>query len=181
MQSIMKPRLVILDADAVIHLCELGKWDALVRAYEVVLPETVAYSECRYFEKEDGSRVRIRIREMAETGILRVESASHSEVVDIRNRLGKTFNAFHDIHIGEIEAMVVLENEPEGSVICTGDTAAVKALCFLNHSSRLVSVESLLCMCGHTVGVEWNFTEKALKEKIAKGQGFRIQYGSDLL
>lgn len=175
----MKPHLVILDADAVIHLCELGKWNAMVEAYEVVLPEIVAYSECQFFERGDGSRVSINIRELADAGMIRIESASHSEVSDITSRLGKVFNAYHDLHFGEIEAMCVLEKEPEGSLICTGDTAVVKALCFLDHAAKITSVESLLGKCGHTVAVEWNFTEKALKKKISKGQEFRIKHASN--
>jgi len=75
--------------------------------------------------------------------------------------------------------MAILEKEPDGSVICTGDTAAVKALCFLDHAEKIVSLESLLQMSGHTVAVEWNFSEKALKGKISKGQQFRIEHGSN--
>lgn len=58
----MKPHLVILDADAVIHLNELGRWERVVEAYQLILPETVAFRECRYYENEAGCRIKINLK-----------------------------------------------------------------------------------------------------------------------
>ena len=89
MNGIMKPRLLILDTEAVIHLCEIGKWDALLEAYEVVLPETVAMKECRYYEDDSGYRIEISITEDIDSGRIRMESASFAEVNAILQRLGR--------------------------------------------------------------------------------------------
>jgi len=37
----------------VIHLNEIGKWDAIVDCYEIILPKIVAMQEADYFD--DGS------------------------------------------------------------------------------------------------------------------------------
>ncbi|MCK5117277.1 MAG: hypothetical protein KAR44_11805 [Candidatus Aegiribacteria sp.] len=175
----MKPRLVILDADVVIHLNEIGKWDAILESYDIILPEIVAMQEADYFDDGTGCNKTIPIQSCIEKGIIQIEHADQSEIISIQEKLGSTFEANFDVHIGELEAMAVLirYNTPE-TAICTGDTAAVIALCWLDLSERIVSLESLLARCGHTASVRRNFSEEALKVKIKRASVFKIQFGT---
>ena len=177
----MKPHLVILDADAVIHLNELGRWERVVEAYQLILPETVAFRECRYYENEAGYRIQINLRKLVESGKIQVESASTSEITFIQEKLGKKFRKSYEIHFGELEAMaVLLRKEKKCTEICTGDTAAIVALCCLDYGENVVSVETLLSKCGYSARVERNFSEKALQSKLKRGNEFRIVYGTEI-
>ncbi|MCK4505362.1 MAG: hypothetical protein KAW14_07085 [Candidatus Aegiribacteria sp.] len=174
----MKPRLVILDADVVIHLNEIGKWDAILESYDIILPEIVAMQEADYFDDGTGLTKTIPIQSCIEKGIIQIEHADQSEITLIRGILGSTFDANFEVHIGELEAMAILiRRNTSETAICTGDTAAVIALCYLDLSERIVSLESLLAKCGHTAAVRDNFSEEALKVKIKRGSVFKIQYG----
>lgn len=175
----MKPRLVILDADAVIHLHELDRWEKVVDFYQLLLPETVALKECRYFENESGYEVKISIGDLISSCRIQVKSASVSEIAQIQKKLGKQFNSFHEIHFGELEAMAVLLREEKHSTrICTGDTAAVVALCCLDYGENVISVETLLSGCGFSAKVGGNFSEEALQNKLKRGREFHLIHGT---
>lgn len=171
----MKPRLAILDADAVIHLHELDRWEHVVTSCQVLLPETVARKECRFYEDEKGNRIGIRLEESILSGAIRVESASVAEVSSVQESLGREFKSLYEIHFGELEAMAILIREEKGHTrICTGDTAAIIALCCLDYGDNAVSVERLLDSCGCSANVERNFTEEALRQKLKRGKEFAI-------
>lgn len=75
----------------------------------------------------------------------------------------------------------LLRKEKKGSGICTGDTAAIVALCCLDYGENVVSVETLISKCGYSSRVERNFSEKALQSKLKRGNEFRIVYGTAVL
>ncbi len=77
------------------------------------------------------------------------------------------------------EAMAVLErhNTPDAA-ICTGDSAAIIALCCLGLAERAVSLETLLSKCGQTAQVINQFTEASLNKKLKKGKVLQIQFYS---
>lgn len=177
----MKPCLVILDADAVIHLHELGRWEEVMNSYLLLLPETVALGECRFYEDEYGHRITIPMKEYISSGKIRVESALAEEIADVGNRLGRSFSSLHELHLGEMEAMAILLRQDRNSTsICTGDTAAVTALCCLDCAGNAISLEKLLSKCGFSMKVHRNFTEDALRSKLKRGREFRITHGIGL-
>ena len=152
-----------------------------MNAYQLLLPETVALGECRFYEDENGNRIEIPMQEYIASGAISVETAMAEEISDVLTRLGKSFTSSHELHLGELEAMAVLLRHDRSSTnICTGDKAAVSALCCLDRAGNTISLERLLSICGFSLKVHWNFTEEALRTKLKHGSEFRITHGIGL-
>ncbi len=51
-----RPRLVLLDAGAIFAAMHHEAWDALVAAYEILIPSTIIHDEAVFFVNRDGER-----------------------------------------------------------------------------------------------------------------------------
>lgn len=173
----MKPRLVLLDADVVIHLHEIGRWVRVVEACDIIIPETVANIEAEFFMDSEDRFERINLLDECDRGLFLIEGVDVSTIQALKDRLGPRFEFEYQIHSGELEAIALLEaHGSDGASMCTGDFAATIAACCLGHSDEMVSLEAILDRCGLTTRVQHNFSESELRRKLARGRELRIQF-----
>ena len=138
-------KLWLLDADLVIDLFALGKFDLLAKQHQIHVASTVI-DEIKFYVKGD-VKYPIEFRKnYVNTGRVTELSASHEDVIAVYNKIPNSLS----IHDGEIESLAILVVNEE-LTFCTCDCAAIRALPFLDCSDRGISVEKLLKASGVTV------------------------------
>lgn len=146
-----KPRLLLLDAGAVMVAMQFGVWDPLCAFYEILVPSTVVHEEAQFYrDRASGNRVEIDlVAEMGRTKIREVE-ATPGELRSLRERFDPSFR--EGLHEGESEALCYLLANPEDEIgFVTGDGPAWKALAMLDLAHRACCLETALQRCGRTV------------------------------
>lgn len=135
--------MLILDADVIIHLHQLGLWSRFVAAYDVYVAETVK-DESQYFEDPTAlsGRSYINWDDYASSGCVTVVSLEASKLREIYQRLGK---APIDLDAGEAETLaLVLSGEVFEGTVCIADHAAIRAAVFLDMEEQAISLEEAL-------------------------------------
>lgn len=168
-----KPRLLLLDAGAVMAAFACGAWPQLCKAYEIVVP-SIVIDEVQFYKDASGSRHEIDLRfEMHEGRVLCYE-ATESE---FKYALGVLHPELRDrIHAGEQEAIsYLLTREDEDIAFVSGDGAAIEAVAALGHSTRAISLRSALQKIGITKKLQHQFCDEFLREKTRLGEVRRMQ------
>jgi hypothetical protein len=137
----MKPKLVILDANVIIHAHEHGYWAELVRRYFVYVGSVIAV-ESRFYFDAVGDQIEINLKAMIDKGQVRELEASSLDLARLEERLVSDYLAKLDP--GEREVVAYLAARPDEEMFfCTADLAAVKMMSVLDMGSRAISTEKL--------------------------------------
>lgn len=173
-----KPRLLLLDAVAVIAAYRCGGWAAICATYEVIVPAIVIHAEAEFYIDHDGNRVWIDLqRELAE-GRIREYAATQSEMAatvaalhpDLRSRIDP----------GEREALTYLRTQRvDDLVFVTADGLAIEAAVALDHGERVWPLATVLDRIGHRKTLDYEHTEEYVARKRRDG-GQRIALGRAL-
>lgn len=163
----VKPRLVLVDAGAVIHAHRCGGWAQLCSAYEVVVPSIVAGEASFYLDDE---RKRVPIDMEPDIALGRVVSYVAS-VADFKGT-----SAFlppqlrNRVHAGELEALTYLRlGNAHGIAFLTADGGAIEATVVLGFSESAMSLQRALQMCGVTKVLPYEHTEAFVSEAKRRG------------
>lgn len=170
-----RPRLLLLDAVAVVAAFEVGAWDQLVAAYEVVIPSVVADEAHFYLKPRDGRRYPIDLPAMEARGTIRVVEMSLGEISTLLARFDGSFSG--RIHAGEAEALAYLASVDEDADIrlVTSDKAALIATALLDLGHRSMCLGDALRGCGLTKRLEPQHEAAYHRACIAEGNQMRIQ------
>lgn len=172
-----RSKLLILDANLVIRLHELGHWTAVIERYEVRLARTVV-EESKYFEK-DGQRIDLDLIGDIDASKITVFDV---EVSDTRRFLAKFDRTYAEkLDAGELESLVHLDGSGDDLCLASGDAIVYKVLGLLNRAEQGISLEEALQRVGLSVaGLPW-LCMKAFREKYTtegqqdfiRGRGLR--------
>lgn len=168
-----KPRLLLLDAGAVIMAMQFHAWDALVSAYEVVVP-TVVIDEAHFYpDLDSGERMPIDLRAEVQAGRIHEATAS---IVKVRALLARFTPGFRErIHPGEAEALAYLEaRSAEDICFVSGDGPAIQAVAMLDLRERAISLFEALQACGHSKPLPAMHRPEFVREHLDKGSENRI-------
>lgn len=154
-----RSRLILLDANVVIHLFELDSFRQVAARCQIVLAQTVV-DEAHFFER-DGQRLPIEWSELIQGGVVEVRSAAASEVQAYCSRFDPTY--YEKLDPGEAEALVLLERDGEAR-ICSADKIVWRVLGNTNQGERGVSLEEVLQQIGLTKRLPDRFS-KAFRER----------------
>lgn len=154
-----RSRLILLDANVVIHLFELDLFRQLATRCQIVLAQTVV-DEAHFFER-DGERFAIDWGELIKEGVVEVRSATASEVQTYCDRFDPTY--YEKLDPGEAEALTLLERDVEAR-ICSADKIVWRVLGNTNQRERGVSLEEVLQQIGLTKKLPDRFS-KSFREK----------------
>lgn len=139
-------RLVILDANIVIYLHQIGIWPQVADRCEIVLARTVAEQEVLFCEV-DNERHEIDLSKDVAASRVRVVDVLASHVVKFRSRFDPLY--LEGLHVGETESLVYLALNPEtGASVCSADKFVFRVLPHLGLSDRGISLEELLAKLG---------------------------------
>jgi hypothetical protein len=169
-----KPRLLLLDAGAVFAAMRLDVWDALVDAYEIVVPSTVVRVEAVFYRDREGRRVEIDLREEVGTKRITEIEMTADEIDDVRLRFTPEFRERLDP--GELEALAYLVAQPELDIrFVSGDGPAIQAAVMLDDDRRIIALAEALDLCGYTKNLPLQFTREFLERHASEGALRRIQ------
>jgi hypothetical protein len=143
-----KPKLLLLDANAVFAAFKHGAWDGLCKAYEVVLPSTVVHVEGMFYDPPNGGRrVYLDLPALVEAGTVTEYTAVAGEIAAMRARFKAPMR--EKIDDGEAEAIVFLLEMPDEDVrFVTADKAALQAVAMLGLDERAMCLADALERCG---------------------------------
>lgn len=131
----MKYRLLLLDANVVIYLNELGLWEQFISQCDVTLTETVVQEVKSYDLQPD-----------IQSGKIRCVSASLKSIETFKNRLGPAY--LDRMDPGEAESLAYLMESRESWLLSSGDEIVYKTLGLLNRAEQGISLEELLQKMG---------------------------------
>jgi hypothetical protein len=166
-------KLLILDANAVIILHELGIWEKLIERSEVYLARTVVESEAVFFEKDD-DRQPIDLGGDIGAGRVHVFDVLLAEINRFRERFDPVY--VEQLDPGETESLAYLVQSTETFLISSGDAIVFRVLGLMGCGDQGISLEEVL----HKIGLQrgklpWS-CQKAFREKYTKeGQADSIR------
>ncbi len=163
--------LLLLDADVIIGLHELGVWEQIVKNHKVYIPSIILHKEAYYYKDEDGTQHPINVSKDIDKRIFEL-SCSVEELITFAEQFDRVFQ--EDLHDGEKEALVLLKKDEE-LILCSCDHAAIKTLGLLDLSEQGISFENLLKKSGMNKKLENKYTEERFKKCLSEGVEMRIQ------
>jgi len=162
-----KLRLLLLDANVVIELFELGLWDTVIEKCEIILSRTVAENEVKFFCK-NGLQEDIDLSSYAKQGSITIVDVTTSDVIKFRNKFDPTY--LDRLDDGETESLVYLLGAGENCLFSSGDSIVYRVLGRLNRGEQGISLEEILQKVGYGKSLPRQYTRRFRKEWTNKGQ-----------
>ena len=135
-------RCLLLDANVVIHLFDLGLWKQITEHCEIVLARTVLEREVRYYDKDRPIDLAEDVR-ADRISIVDVDAAEVKKFCD-------QFNAgyLERLDAGEAESLAYLCSRSEPYLLCSSDHIVFQVLARLNRTEQGISLEAILAKTG---------------------------------
>jgi len=163
-------KCLLLDADVIIYLHEIGLWKAFKKRFEVFVSGAVG-NEVQFYLDKFGKHIPINLR-MEKIKIFEMDAQKAN------NAIYSTIDKFSgpDLHIGEIESIALLmEKENKNLTLCTGDGGAIIAVCLLGIKERIISLEETMTQGGMKKKIKRHFTKQCMKQWKKRGEINLIQ------
>ena len=171
----VKPRLVLVDAGAVIHAHRCGGWAQLCKSYEVIVP-TIVVGEATFYLGDDRKRIPIDIAPDIVAGRVVTYSASASDFAATSAALPASLRV--RVHDGELEALTLLRiSGTKETALLTADGGAVEATVVFGFSEVAMSLQRALQLSGMTKALPYEHTEAFIVEAKRRGGVTLAQIG----
>lgn len=168
-----KPRLLLLDAGAVIAAFQCRGWAALCDEYEIVVPSIIV-SEAHFFPDPEGRRHPIDLASLVASNTIEEYEAPLEEFVRTAALLHPELRS--RVHEGEQEALTYLRTQPtDGVAFLSADGGAIEAAVALGVGDCAMSLETALQKCGQTKSLPERHTEAFVRRKVQEGSIRLIQ------
>ena len=133
-----KFRLLLLDANIVIKLFQMGIWDRLLECCDVYLSRTIVNEEAHFFVDDSGERQDYDLLEYEKSGTINVFDVSLAQDAELVKHFDLAYMERFDP--GEREALAYLVTSADDYVICSADSIVFKTLGFLNLADQGISL-----------------------------------------
>lgn len=164
-----KLQLLLLDANVVITLHELGLWNMILDLCDIHLAGSIIEDEVLYYRDAQGDEQPIDLQVDIAAGRLTRFDVDVSDVRAFKSRFRPGY--FESLHPGESESLTYLVNCKEELSICSGDKIVYRVLGSLYLSDRGISLEEVLQRIGHAHAVEDQYSKRQ-REHWSR-EGFR--------
>ncbi|NLN76661.1 MAG: hypothetical protein GX139_10160 [Armatimonadetes bacterium] len=164
-----KIKLLLLDSNVVITLCELGLWNKVLNRCDIHLAGSIIEDEALYYRDGQGSEHPIDLSADIASGELTRYDVDASDVHAFKNRFRPGY--FDALHAGESESLAYLVTCKEEFTICSGDKIVYRVLGALLLKDRGISLEEVLQQIGESPKVNYEYS-KRYREHWS-GEGFR--------
>ena len=165
-------KLVMLDANVIIKLHELGLWDKVVASIDIHLAQTVV-DEAQFWIDAAGERKEIDLRSDIEAKRIAVFEMDAVELGNFLARFDPVYRP--EIDPGEMESITWMEKSQEDYLFSSADLAVYRVLGLLGRGEQGISLEELLQRIGNTKQLEPRFS-KAVRERFTKeGQQDKVR------
>lgn len=168
-------RLVLLDADVIIRLFELGLWDKVVAGTRVTIAKTVLEQAAHYFDTETTARKHIDLQPAITKGLIDIIDCDATEVAPVRSAC----RGFADLHTGELESLAIMSRPGCDAHLCVADGGAIRASVMLGIVERVVSLEELLRQLNLQRSFSdrdlYQFSEARFRQMVKKAEIDKVQ------
>ena len=161
-----KFKLLLLDANIVIHLFRIGIWDRVVEQCDVHLARTVL-NEAHFFLDDQGQRCDFDLSPYAQAGSISVFDLEPSDLSAFRNQFDAIY--IEQLDDGETESLAYLLNSPQDFRICSADAIVFRVLGALHRRDQGISLEEVLQQIGSGRPLSRQFTKAFRDEWTRKG------------
>lgn len=158
-----KFRFLLLDANVVIWLFELGLWDTVVAKCDILLARSVAENEALYYKAEDRD-VKINLTSHNQAHRVTIIDVNASDLKGFYDQFDPTYAKRLDA--GEGESLAYLHMSQDPCLICSGDGIVFRVLAALNLIDRGLSLEEVLQGLGISSNMLPNQAGKAFRKKL---------------
>lgn len=167
-----KLKLLILDANVVIHLHEFGIWAKLIAVCDVHLPGTVV-GESNFYEV-NGQRQYIDISDDIKQGRVQVFDVELAKIKAFRDQFDLRY--VDGLDDGETEALAYMCESRETFLISSGDAIVYRVLGRLNRSDQGISLEEILKQVGlQRSQLPWSCSKQFREKYTSEGAMDLIQ------
>ncbi len=152
-----KLRLLLLDANVMIMLHELGLWDKTVDLCDIHLAGTVIDEEALFFRDSNGDEHSIDLlADIASAKVIRFDVG-----VSLINAFKTRFRSdyFDALDPGEAESLTYLVNSKERYHICSADKIVYRVLGYLYLADQGISLEEVLQRIGQSRKVDHEYSK----------------------
>ncbi len=163
-----KLKWLILDANVVIYLHELGIWSKVVERCEIHLSRIVAEQEVRHYQGSEHDEI-IDLTEDIAQGRIHVFDVSVSEFQAFFDQFDPLY--LGDLDPGESESLAYLLKSREQFVISSGDAIVYRVLGCLGRSDHGLSLEESLQKIGlGRANISWPYSKKFRQQYTKEGE-----------
>jgi len=149
-------------------------WDAVVDAYQVVVPSIVVRTEAIFFIDRKGSRIEIDLSEEAARNRISVAEMLAADIDAVRLRFTPDFRQRLDA--GELEAIAyMLANTDSGMRFVSADGPAIEAAVMLDDDQRVMALAEVLDLCGMSKPLPRKYSREFTRLHLEEGARRRIQ------
>jgi hypothetical protein len=170
--AMKKFRLLLLDANVVIQLFELGLWKRIIAHCEILLARTVAEREAQFFFDADGQH-EIDLTDDIESKRIVIVDVPPSELKGFMDQFGPLY--LERLDAGEAESLAYLAACDDPCLICSGDAIVFRVLAQLGRVEQGLSLEEVLEEVGFGRTLPDQFTKRFRVHWTKRGQEERIR------
>jgi hypothetical protein len=162
-----KVKLLILDANEVIYLHEIGLWQEVVSRCDIFLARIVAEEEAKYYRRSGVDEV-IDLSDDITNGRIRIFEQTASELKQFVGLFDPVYVASLDA--GEAESLAYLVQSKDDYLISSADAIVFRVLGLLNRSDQGISLEEVLQRIGLGRAVTRQYTKQFRERYTREGE-----------
>ena len=160
-----KFNLLLVDANIVIYLFEIGLWEEVLAQCDVHLSETIL-REALFYTNDDGDQLATNI----ESYRARMTVHPDVQVSEMQRFLGSLGGSLLErMDAGEAEILCILSRSLEPYTICSADAAVFRYLGAARQSAQGVSLEEVLTGIGRARQVSPQYRKRFKDEYCRRG------------
>lgn len=168
-----KFRLLLLDANIVIRLHELGLWKKVIEACAITLTSTVAYDEASFWEDDYGAKYYFDLTQDIEKGKIDCKEVSLSQIEIFKQKFDPSY--LERLDPGEAESLTFLVGSDEEWLISSSDAIVFKVLGLLGQGKQGISMEEILNRTGLGRKLAWEYTKQFRLRWTSQGEQDHIR------
>ncbi|MCK4460326.1 MAG: hypothetical protein KAW46_00895 [candidate division Zixibacteria bacterium] len=180
-----KPRLIIPDTDVIVHLHELGIWDAFITHYSVHVPKYIVDQEANYFtacsvefskDKNDALRSTKKINlvediDASKISQIDLNASDKIPLLKEANNMG----AMDGLDRGEEEVLAAVFPSDSEFIACLIDRAAIRCAVLVGLKDKCISVDTALKNCGLGRSLPVALSEMRFQKIVKQAKQERVQ------
>jgi hypothetical protein len=170
-------KCVLLDANIVIKLFELGLWDQIIECWDIYLSRRVVEQEADYYDAGE-TQEKIDFAPYIDTNKITIIDVNASDLQIFIDLFG--INYLEKLDPGESESLAYLNAKDEPFKLCSADKIVFRVLPQLNRADQGISLEEILQQVGLGRPLEKQFTKayknmwtKKGQEEMIRGMGLK--------
>lgn len=167
-----KLKFLLIDANVVIQLWELGIWDEFIKRCDVILSEIVALQEVQFCVRND-EQVQIDLQPYIDRGEVTCVGMTASQMQAFTTKFSDEY--IGKLDPGEAESLCYLDQCSDPCLICSSDGIVYRVLGTFNLGEQGLSLEEILGRIGMTQPLASQYTKQFRERFTKQGSVERIQ------